>query len=70
MGIRKKIIACPATIGSDARTMKRGVIPKELINDCDNTLGYIRKKIKGCFRVNGTNSFSACSFWYGAGRNV
>jgi len=27
-GIRKKIIACPATIGGDVRTMKIGVLTK------------------------------------------
>jgi hypothetical protein len=70
MGIRKKIIACPATTGSDARTTKKGVIPKELINDCDKTLIYSRKKNKSCFRVSGTNSFSACSFRHGAGKDV
>jgi hypothetical protein len=62
--IRKKVIACPTTIGGDARTMKIGVLMKRRAKSYAQTLIYSREKVinKSCFRVSGTNSFSTCSF--------
>jgi len=46
------------------------VLDKELYPKPVNTYQELLKAYQGCFRVNGTNSFSVCSFWHGAWKNI